>query len=68
MKVYNILMVKKALAMSVHYIIEYTICNLAINAQFHQFKRLCILWGYEDFNINQGLKALVLIITKKKPL
>lgn len=43
MKVYNNLMVKKALAMSVHYIIEYTICNFAINAQFHQFKRLCIL-------------------------
>jgi len=35
MKVYNILTVKKALAMSVHYIIQYTIRNLAINAQFH---------------------------------
>lgn len=43
MKVYNILMVKKALAMSMHYIIEYTIYNLAINVQFHQFKRLCLL-------------------------
>ena len=43
MKVYNILIVKKAVAMSVHYIIQYTICNLAIKAQFHQFKSLCKL-------------------------